>query len=88
MKLVVLYRPNSEHGRLVEDFVHEFSRHNGDTRVEMLNVDSREGGALASLYDILDYPGLLALRDDGSANMTWQGTTLPMQSEVTSYLMY
>ena len=53
MKVVVLYRPDSEYARIVEEFVHDYKRtHEGD-RVEMLNYDSRDGSAIASLYDVM-----------------------------------
>jgi hypothetical protein len=85
MKLVVVYRPNSEHGRPTEEFVHEFSRRHPETRVEVMNIDGRDGGATASLYDVTSYPALLALREDGAASMVWQGERLPLLDEVAGY---
>lgn len=84
MKVVVLYRPNSEHGRLVETFVHDYqAAHDG--HLEVLNVDSRDGDATASLYDIMQYPAILVLRDDGQVLKSWEGESLPMMSEVAYY---
>ena len=76
MKLLVIYRPLSEHGSAVDSLC-EFSR-NPSVRVELLDIDTREGMATASLYDIMQYPGILALRDDGSVLNAWQGTMLPL----------
>lgn len=86
MKLMVIYRPNSEHGRKVEEFAREYTRMHGG-KVELVHVDGREGSAMASLYDITRYPGILALRDDGSSLMVWQGEDLPLMSEVASYAL-
>jgi len=84
MKVVVLYRPNSEHGRLVEEFIHTYqSRGRGD--MEVINIDSREGGALANLYDIMEYPAILVLRDDGSLQKHWTGSSLPLADEIAAY---
>ncbi|HVS59008.1 MAG TPA: hypothetical protein VHD60_04745 [Candidatus Saccharimonadales bacterium] len=84
MKVVVLYRPNSEHGRAVETFIHDFQdRHQG--KLEVLNVDSREGSAMATLYDVVQYPTILALREDGSLLRSWEGNELPMMDEVAYY---
>jgi hypothetical protein len=85
MKVLILYRPNSEHGRVIEEFVHDYqSRHRSD-RVEVLNIDSRDGGAIAMLYDIMEYPAILVLRNDGNVQKIWQGKSLPMMDEVASY---
>lgn len=87
MKLLVLYRPESEHSRAVETFVRDFRyqhEHVAD-KVEVLNVDSREGVALASLYDIMEYPAILALGNDGMLLKFWSGATLPLMSEVAGY---
>lgn len=84
MKIVVLYRPNSEHGRTVEEFIHDFQeRHQG--KLEVLNVDSREGGSTALLYDVMQYPAILALREDGSLVKSWEGSGLPMMDEIAYY---
>lgn len=85
MKAVIIYRPNSEHGRLVDEFAHQFSRLHPDIHLELLNIDGREGSAMASLYDIVSYPAILALQDDGSANMVWEGDELPLIDEVAGY---
>lgn len=87
MKVVVVYRPNSEHRRAVEEFMHEFSRRYIGQRLEVIDVDSRDGMAAVSLYDITSYPAILSLRDDGSVSMLWQGDQLPLLDEVAGYAM-
>jgi hypothetical protein len=85
MKTVIVYRPNSEHGRKVEEFVHEYTRRYPAHRLEVMNIDSRDGSAIASLYDITSYPAILALNDDGSASMVWQDEMLPLLDDVAGY---
>ncbi|HVW23692.1 MAG TPA: hypothetical protein VHB51_04400 [Candidatus Saccharimonadales bacterium] len=85
MKVVVLYRPNSEQGRQAEEYIHEFQHRYKDINLEALNVDSREGVALASLYDVLQYPAILVLQDNGSVQSMWQGDPLPLMDEVFAY---
>jgi len=85
MKIVVLYRPDSEHARLVEEFIHDYQRRHEGSKLEILNIDSRDGIATASLYDVMQYPTILALRDDGSVLRSWEGETLPLMDEVASY---
>ncbi len=65
MKVLVLYRPNSEHGRTVEEFIHDFQQRHAEERLEVLNIDSRDGSAMASLYDIMQYPAVLVVQEDG-----------------------
>ncbi len=85
MKVLVLYRPNSEHGRLVEEFIHDFQRRHSNERLEVLNIDTRDGSAMASLYDIVQYPAVLVLQTDGYLQKLWQGEQLPLMDEVVSY---
>lgn len=85
MKVIVLYRPNSEHGRLVDEFIRDYQAQEGDRKLEILNIDSRDGGALASLYDIVQYPAILVLQDNGYLHKFWQGSQLPLMNEVASY---
>ena len=85
MKVLVLYRPNSDHGRVVEEFIHNFQSQHRDERLEVLNIDSRDGSATASLYDVMQYPAILVLQGDGYLHKVWQGTQLPLIDEVVAY---
>ena len=85
MKVLVLYRPNSEHGRVIEEFIHEFQRRFEEIKLEVLNIDSRDGSATASLYDIMQYPAILVLRGDGYLQKYWAGEELPLLDEVVGY---
>lgn len=86
MKVVVLYRPHSEYDRLVESFAKDFSRQYPDKKIELISVDTRDGSATASLYDILRYPAVLALSDDGRVIQEWHNQSLPLLSEVSYYV--
>lgn len=86
MKLLVLYRPNSEHATLTESYLRDFERQNPDVLVEMVDADTREGAAKAAAYAIVDYPALIPAEDDGAPLYIWQGTALPLMNEVASYL--
>ncbi|MFA5004185.1 MAG: hypothetical protein WC498_02805 [Candidatus Saccharimonadales bacterium] len=87
MKLIVFYRPNSEHARLVEEFIHDLQRvHNvNPSQLDIMDVDSRDGVAMASLYDVMMYPSFLVVADDGSIMKSWEGTQLPLMNEIASY---
>ncbi len=85
MKVLLLYRRHSEHSRRSEEFAEDFTRHNRDRRLQLVDIDTREGWSMASLYDIVEYPALLALSDDGQLLRCWQGQTLPLMNEVAYY---
>ncbi|HSX04980.1 MAG TPA: hypothetical protein VLF69_00745 [Candidatus Saccharimonadales bacterium] len=89
MKLLVLYRPNSEFARTVEEFIQTLRvQQNIDERqLEILDFDSREGSATASLYDIIAQPGFVVVGDDGGFIKSWQGNELPLAEEVASYTL-
>lgn len=87
VKVIVLYRPNSDHASDVESFVRDFQRtHDVGSKVELMSVNTRDGAATASLYDIMSYPSILALADDGSMINCWIGTPLPLMDEVAGYM--
>jgi thiol-disulfide isomerase/thioredoxin len=87
MKVLVFYRPNSEHARAVEEFLHDLQRqHDVDERhLTIYNVDSREGSSMASLYDIMAYPTFMVVGDDGGFVKGWDSGNLPMMDEIVSY---
>ena len=85
MKVLVLYRPSSEHGRLVEEFIHGFQSRFSGGRLEVLNIDSRDGSATATLYDVMQYPAILVVQTDGYLQKSWEGAMLPTIDEVVGF---
>lgn len=85
MKTLVLYRPNSEFARSVDEFVHEFKTRSGEKLLEIVNIDSREGARIAELYGLMQYPAILVLQADGFMQKSWEGGSLPLVDEVISY---
>ena len=84
--MVVLYRSKSEHGTAVEEYVREFERRTS-RKLELLEIDTVEGEALAKLYDITRYPAVVATSDDGKLQRMWLGEHLPLMNDVTGYLV-
>ena len=86
VKLLILYRPNSEHATEVESYVHDFQRrYEVGRKFELVSLNTRDGAATASLYDVISYPAILVLADDGSMVGFWQGMPLPLMDEVAGY---
>jgi hypothetical protein len=83
MRTVVFYRSMSEHGRAVEDFMREYTRRT-NRELETMDPDTREGDMMGKTYDVVEYPTILALREDGTELARWRGP-LPTIDEVSSY---
>lgn len=88
MKLIVLYRPKSEHATPVESFIRDLQHQHdmGPGSIDMVSVETREGAATAAVYDVWEYPTLIAVTNDGRVLNMWQGESLPLMDEVVSYL--
>lgn len=85
MRAIVFYRRNSESESLAERYATDFYRATGK-QLELTDVDTPAGTDLARLHDIVEYPAILALADDGQALNMWQGGDLPLIDEVNGYL--
>lgn len=86
MKAVVLYRPDSEFARMVEEYAHDFKRTKGYD-LELVDLNTQDGADVAKLYDVMHYPAILIIRDDGQLIKDWQGEQLPLMSEIAGYLV-
>ena len=80
----MLYRPNSESARKVEEFAHDLE-HQHKARIDLVSLDTRDGSSTASLYDVMQNPAILVLGNDGRLIKDWQGSTMPLMSEVSYY---
>ena len=87
MKVLVLYRPHSEHARRVEEFLHDLQQeHDIDRRsLQIFDVDSRDGIATASLYDVMSTPAIIVTDNLGSYIKSWIGEELPLMRDIAAY---
>jgi hypothetical protein len=54
---------------------------------ESLSPDEPEGESLCRAYDVVEYPTILAMNDDGKMLQMWRGRDLPRIDDVTYYLI-
>jgi hypothetical protein len=85
MKAVVIYKDESDHAREVLDYLRDFKRQTGHD-LETMNPDTAAGTDFCRTYDIVEYPTIVALSDDGSLQNMWRGRPLPTISEVSYYV--
>jgi hypothetical protein len=84
MKTIVIFRRESEHGRAVEEYMEDFLRRTG-RELEVLDPDTPDAASMCRTYDIVEYPSIIALSDDGRLQNSWRGLPLPTISELSYY---
>jgi hypothetical protein len=87
MKLLILYDPHSEHARGTETFKTDLTAIYPDIPVNMMDCNGPEGTAAAELYDVVQYPALLIVADDGQLVKDWEGDGFPSSGEVAGYFI-
>ena len=85
MKAIVIYKDESDHAREVLDYLRDFKRQTGHD-LETMNPDSADGADFCRTYDIVEYPTIIAVSDDGVMQNEWRGRPLPTISEVSYYV--
>ena len=83
MRLVVVYRAASDHRMYVESYIRDFKFQTGG-EIEIVSPETREGAAFCRTYDVVEYPTMLAITDDGVSVATWRGM-LPIISDASIY---
>lgn len=81
MRVVCVYREGEDYTRTVEEWIHELERRTGH-EIETMSPDGREGVQFCQAYDIVEYPTILALSEDGAVAAMWRGKELPLFDEV------
>ena len=84
MKVVALWRDNTDYAREIVDWLENFERRTGK-RLESLDPDTVEGGDFAAVHDIWEFPAIVAVDDSGVILQDWKGVPLPMVDEVSYY---
>lgn len=85
MRVVVIYKEQTDYARQVNDYMSDFQRQTGH-ELEVMDPESRDGVGFCQAYDILQFPTIVALADDGQVQNKWTGLPLPTISEVSYYV--
>jgi hypothetical protein len=86
MRVVMLYRPNSEFARQAEEYMTDFHRFHPGEKIEILNIDSVEGSHTVQLYGVIEFPAVIAVSNDGVMQQMWQGIDrLPLMNDLAYY---
>lgn len=85
MRAVVVYKDESDHAREVISYLADFMRQTG-RELEVVDPETPDGAAFCRTYDIVEYPSIIALSDDGGLQNLWRGRPLPTIAEVSYYV--
>jgi hypothetical protein len=85
MRVVVVYKDRTDTTRDVETFLRDF-KHQTGRDLETINPESLPGIDFCRAYDIVEYPSVVAISDEGHMQNLWRGVPLPMISEVSYYV--
>lgn len=82
MRVVCVWREGEDYSRTVEEWLREFERRTG-REVESMSPDGREGVDFCRAYDVVEYPTILALGENGEVLSMWRGKQMPLFDEVS-----
>ena len=84
MRVVCIYRDKQDYTRSVIEWLENVRRQTGH---EVETMDPDENPNFCEAYDIVEYPTILALDDNGKVASMWRGRTLPLINEVLYYMV-
>lgn len=84
MRVVCVWKENADYSREMADWLESFQRRTSK-EIESIDPESANGSNFAGIYDVVEYPTLLALADDGRVLEAWRGMPLPRIDEVSYF---
>ncbi|HRN90240.1 MAG TPA: hypothetical protein PK265_02875 [Candidatus Saccharibacteria bacterium] len=84
MKAVVIYKEQTDYARTVIDYLRDFERQTG-RKLETMDPETPDGAQFCRVYDVVEYPTILALSDNGILQNMWRGLPLPTITELSYY---
>jgi len=84
MRAVIVWRRESDYGRVVEDYIRDFEMLTGK-EIESIDPDAQGSEGFLETYDVVEYPTIFGLDDAGKVMESWRGLPLPRLNEVAYY---
>jgi len=85
MRVVVVYKQQTDYTRSVDEYLVEFKRRTGHD-IEVIDPETIPGISFCEAYGIMEYPTVIAISDAGQMQNLWRGLPLPTMSEVSFYV--
>ncbi len=84
MRVVCVYKENQDYSRTVDEWITNIYRQTGK-QIETMNPDENQN--FCEAYDIVEYPTVLALGEQGDIKASWRGQSLPLINDVLYYMV-
>ena len=84
MSVICVYRDNQDYTRSVTEWLENVRRQTG-REVEKMDPDNNP--SFCEAYDIVEYPTILAIGNNGEVRASWRGRSLPLINEVLFYMI-
>jgi hypothetical protein len=85
MRVVVVYKEQTDYARTVIDYFRDFKQQTTHD-LEAMDPESPAGISFCETYDITQFPTMIAIADDGTLQNMWVGLPFPTISEVSYYV--
>lgn len=82
MRVVCVFRENQDYSRSVNEWLEDFYRRTGK-KIETMDPDQNIN--FCEAYDVVEYPTILAIGNNGEVHAVWKGRDLPLINEVSYY---
>ena len=84
MRVAIIYRDNQDYSRSVEEWLEAFRRQTGK---KLGRIDPDRDPHFCEVYDIVEYPTIIAIGNQGDVRAMWRGRDLPLINEVSFYVL-
>ncbi|OYX40667.1 hypothetical protein B7Y94_06140 [Candidatus Saccharibacteria bacterium 32-49-12] len=84
MRAIVITKDETDYSRTVTEFLRDYEYRTG-RQLEVMDPETPDGVSFCRTYDILEFPTIVALSDDGRMLNQWRGMPLPTINEVSYY---
>ena len=82
----MVFKEYSDKAREVFEWIEEFERRSG-RKVEKMNPESKDGESFCVAHDIVEYPTVLAIGEDGKVYEQWSGVPMPQIDTMIGYMV-
>ena len=83
MKVIIDWNEQTDYASEVRSWMKDFEHDTGGTKkIESMDPYTLDGEQFAQMYDIVQFPTIIALDNDGKVLEQWSGTPLPQIEQV------
>lgn len=83
-RVVCVCRDGMDYSKTTFEWIEDFYRRTGK-KIEVIDPDTNV--VFCELYDVVEYPTILALDNNGMVLASWRGREMPLIDEVNYYLI-